>query len=98
MRIWHDQALFKEPMKGNNKTPWHQDAVYWPHTDRWHQTTIWIALVVKGSGYPLAKWNRALLLNSRAQTITERVRISCFAGSGHRAMIVPAAISLESRL
>jgi phytanoyl-CoA hydroxylase len=44
MRIWHDQALFKEPMKGNNKTPWHQDAVYWPHVDRWHETTIWIAL------------------------------------------------------
>jgi len=44
MRIWHDQALFKEPMKGNNKTPWHQDAVYWPHADRWRQTTIWIAL------------------------------------------------------
>ena len=44
MRIWHDQALFKEPGKGNNKTPWHQDAVYWPHEDRWHQTTIWIAL------------------------------------------------------
>jgi ectoine hydroxylase-related dioxygenase (phytanoyl-CoA dioxygenase family) len=44
MRIWHDQALFKEPGKGNNKTPWHQDAVYWPHADRWHQTTIWIAL------------------------------------------------------
>jgi ectoine hydroxylase-related dioxygenase (phytanoyl-CoA dioxygenase family) len=44
MRVWHDQALFKEPGKGNNKTPWHQDAVYWPHQDRWHQTTIWIAL------------------------------------------------------
>ena len=44
MRIWHDQALFKEPGKGNNKTPWHQDAVYWPHADRWHQTTVWIAL------------------------------------------------------
>jgi ectoine hydroxylase-related dioxygenase (phytanoyl-CoA dioxygenase family) len=44
MRLWHDQALFKEPQKGNNKTPWHQDAVYWPHTDRWHQTTVWIAL------------------------------------------------------
>lgn len=44
MRLWHDQALFKEPMKGNNRTPWHQDAVYWPHVDRWHQTTIWIAL------------------------------------------------------
>ncbi len=44
MRVWHDQALFKEPGKGNNKTPWHQDAVYWPHQDRWRQTTIWIAL------------------------------------------------------
>ena len=44
MRLWHDQALFKEPMKGNNKTPWHQDAVYWPHADRWRQTTVWIAL------------------------------------------------------
>jgi phytanoyl-CoA hydroxylase len=44
MRMWHDQALFKEPMTGNNKTPWHQDAVYWPHVDRSKQTTIWIAL------------------------------------------------------
>jgi phytanoyl-CoA hydroxylase len=44
MRIWHDQALFKEPHTGNNKTPWHQDAVYWPHADRSRQTTIWIAL------------------------------------------------------
>lgn len=44
MRVWHDQALFKEPMLGNNKTPWHQDAVYWPHADRWRQTTVWIAL------------------------------------------------------
>jgi phytanoyl-CoA hydroxylase len=44
MRLWHDHALFKEPGKGNNKTPWHQDAVYWPHTDKWRQTSIWIAL------------------------------------------------------
>jgi phytanoyl-CoA hydroxylase len=44
MRVWHDQALFKEPQSGNNKTPWHQDAVYWPHADRHRQTTIWIAL------------------------------------------------------
>src|SRR5688572_6841112 len=43
MRIWHDQALFKEPRTGV-KTPWHQDAVYWPHTERGGQTTIWIAL------------------------------------------------------
>ncbi len=44
MRVWHDQALFKEPDRGNNKTPWHQDSPYWPHQDRWRQTTIWIAL------------------------------------------------------
>lgn len=45
MRIWHDQSLFKEPGKISvNKTPWHQDAPYWPHTDRAHSTTIWIAL------------------------------------------------------
>jgi phytanoyl-CoA hydroxylase len=44
MRIWHDQALFKAPGLGENKTPWHQDAVYWPHQDRWRQTTIWLAL------------------------------------------------------
>jgi len=44
MRVWHDQALFKEPGSGNNRTPWHQDAPYWPHQDRARQTTIWIAL------------------------------------------------------
>jgi ectoine hydroxylase-related dioxygenase (phytanoyl-CoA dioxygenase family) len=44
VRLWHDQALFKEPGSGNNKTPWHQDAVYWPHQDRHDQITIWIAL------------------------------------------------------
>jgi len=42
-RLWHDQALFKEPREGA-KTPWHQDAHYWPHHDRADQITIWIAL------------------------------------------------------
>jgi phytanoyl-CoA hydroxylase len=44
MRVWHDQALFKEPSTTTNKTPWHQDAPYWPHQDRRRQTSIWIAL------------------------------------------------------
>jgi ectoine hydroxylase-related dioxygenase (phytanoyl-CoA dioxygenase family) len=43
VRIWHDQALFKEPREGA-KTPWHQDAHYWPHADRRNQISIWIAL------------------------------------------------------
>jgi ectoine hydroxylase-related dioxygenase (phytanoyl-CoA dioxygenase family) len=42
-RIWHDQALFKEPREGV-RTPWHQDAHYWPHRTKTRQTTIWIAL------------------------------------------------------
>lgn len=42
-RIWHDQALFKEPHTGA-KTPWHQDTPYWPHEPKVEQTTIWIAL------------------------------------------------------
>src|SRR5437763_2030662 len=40
-RLWHDQALFKEPREGV-KTPWHQDAVYWPHRERKDQISIWI--------------------------------------------------------
>jgi len=43
LRIWHDQALFKEPHTGA-KTPWHQDTHYWPHQQKKDQTTIWIAL------------------------------------------------------
>lgn len=43
LRLWHDQALFKEPHTGA-KTPWHQDTHYWPHTQKKDQLTIWIAL------------------------------------------------------
>ena len=43
VRVWHDQALFKEPREGA-KTPWHQDAHYWPHQQRIEQISIWIAL------------------------------------------------------
>jgi len=43
LRLWHDQALFKEPHTGA-KTPWHQDTPYWPHHPRKDQLTIWVAL------------------------------------------------------
>lgn len=33
VRLYHDQALYKEP--GGGFTPWHQDQYYWPlNTDR----------------------------------------------------------------
>lgn len=42
VRLYHDQALFKEP--GGGPTPWHQDQYYWPlDTDK--TITMWMALV-----------------------------------------------------
>lgn len=42
VRIYHDQALFKEA--GGGHTPWHQDQVYWPlDTDK--TITMWMPLV-----------------------------------------------------
>lgn len=43
VRLWHEHALFKEPRQGK-RTPWHQDAVYWPHENRDHQLSLWFAL------------------------------------------------------
>ena len=42
VRLYHDQALCKEP--GGGRTPWHQDQYYWPlDTDR--TITLWMPLV-----------------------------------------------------
>lgn len=42
VRIYHDQALYKEP--GGGITPWHQDQIYWPvDTDK--TITMWMPLV-----------------------------------------------------
>jgi len=42
VRIYHDQALFKEP--GGGPTPWHQDQQYWP-LDTDQTITMWMPLV-----------------------------------------------------
>lgn len=42
VRVYHDQALFKEP--GGGYTPWHQDAMYWPLDGR-RCLTMWMPLV-----------------------------------------------------
>ncbi|RFU85024.1 phytanoyl-CoA dioxygenase family protein [Streptomyces triticagri] len=42
VRLYHDQALFKEP--GGGPTPWHQDSVYWP-LDTEDTVTMWMPLV-----------------------------------------------------
>jgi ectoine hydroxylase-related dioxygenase (phytanoyl-CoA dioxygenase family) len=42
VRLYHDQALFKEP--GGGPTPWHQDQFYWP-LETPHTITLWIPLL-----------------------------------------------------
>jgi ectoine hydroxylase-related dioxygenase (phytanoyl-CoA dioxygenase family) len=42
VRIYHDQALYKEP--GGGHTPWHQDQYYWP-LDTDNTVTMWMPLV-----------------------------------------------------
>jgi len=42
VRIYHDQALFKEP--GGGPTPWHQDQYYWP-IDTHNTVTMWMPLI-----------------------------------------------------
>ncbi len=42
VRLYHDQALFKEP--GGGHTPWHQDQYYWP-LDGVPTVTMWMPLV-----------------------------------------------------
>ena len=42
VRLYHDQALFKEP--GGLPTPWHQDQYYWP-LDTVKTITMWMPLV-----------------------------------------------------
>lgn len=45
VRMYHDQALFKEPSGGH--TPWHADQYYWPlSTDKC--VTVWIPLQKTG--------------------------------------------------
>ncbi len=42
VRIYHDQALFKEP--GGGHTPWHQDQYYWPIEGN-NAITLWMPFV-----------------------------------------------------
>lgn len=42
VRLYHDQALYKEP--GGGFTPWHQDQYYWP-LDTTNTVTMWMPLM-----------------------------------------------------
>lgn len=51
VRLYHDQALFKEPNGGH--TPWHQDRYYWP-LDTDDTVTMWMPLVDIPAGMDFA--------------------------------------------
>jgi ectoine hydroxylase-related dioxygenase (phytanoyl-CoA dioxygenase family) len=42
VRLYHDQALYKEP--GGGFTPWHQDQYYWPLSTN-NTITMWMPLI-----------------------------------------------------
>lgn len=42
VRVYHDQALYKEP--GGGFTPWHQDQYYWPVSTN-NTVTMWMPLI-----------------------------------------------------
>ncbi len=42
VRLYHDQALYKEP--GGGFTPWHQDQYYWP-LNTTNMVTMWMPLI-----------------------------------------------------
>ncbi|MBS4034418.1 MAG: phytanoyl-CoA dioxygenase family protein [Ignavibacterium sp.] len=64
VRLWHDQALFKEP--GGRMTDAHQDCSYWPINEPQFTITMWLALtdvpVEKGCLYFYPQTNRNELI------------------------------------
>ncbi len=63
VRLWHDQALFKEP--GGRITDIHQDCSYWPIAQPEFTITMWLALTdvpaEKGCLYFYPKTNKTSL-------------------------------------
>ncbi len=73
VRLYHDQALFKEA--GGGATPWHVDQVYWP-LDTKNTCTFWIPLQKTSSemgtlsfarGSHLKKGGRDMLISDESE-------------------------------
>lgn len=85
VRLYHDQALYKEP--GGGITPWHADQFYWPlQTDK--TITAWIPLqetplemgpLEFSAGSHLVQEGRELAISDESeQRIQQRLRITDF--------------------
>lgn len=62
VRLYHDQALFKEP--GGGPTPWHQDQYYWP-IDTPKTVTMWMPLIDVTDGMGLLTFASKSHVNGR---------------------------------
>ena len=69
VRLYHDQALYKEP--GGGRTPWHADQFYWP-LDSDKTITVWIPL----QETPLAMGPIAFAAGSQKMTAGRDLEIS----------------------
>jgi len=74
VRLYHDQALFKEA--GGGATPWHVDQVYWP-LDTTNTCTFWIPLqntpdemgtLQFASGSHLSRGGREMVISDESET------------------------------
>lgn len=85
VRLYHDQALFKEA--GGGITPWHADQYYWPLASD-HSITAWIPLQFTpmemgplefSAGSHAIKEGRELAISDESETlIGERLRVTDF--------------------
>lgn len=93
VRMYHDQALFKEPSGG--PTPWHQDQGYWP-LETAHTITLWMPLVdipaevgsmTFGSGTQSLGWVGDLPISDKSEhTLTQLIAERGITRKGYGAM------------
>jgi ectoine hydroxylase-related dioxygenase (phytanoyl-CoA dioxygenase family) len=67
VRLYHDQALFKE--SGGGYTPWHQDQFYW-NLDTPKTITMWMPLVDVSTEMGLMKFAKKSHKNGLFETVT----------------------------
>ncbi|HMQ46813.1 MAG TPA: phytanoyl-CoA dioxygenase family protein [Saprospiraceae bacterium] len=85
VRLYHDQALFKEA--GGGFTPWHADQYYWPLASD-HSVTVWIPLQAvplemgplefSAKSYLLHGGRELKISDESEQMIAQKLRINDF--------------------
>ncbi|MEO1261177.1 MAG: phytanoyl-CoA dioxygenase family protein [Bacteroidota bacterium] len=85
VRMYHDQALFKEP--GGGFTPWHADQYYWPLAND-HTVTAWIPmqqtplemgpLEFSAKSYQLHGGRELKISDDSEKVISKKLRINDF--------------------